>query len=116
MVKLIPTAQYYPLRFHCARMLTSLSRRSRVFIPVLPLLLDVLTSFDFNLGHKRVSMKPLDLMCVLRASKLQQQENGFKDSVLEQLYATMLEYLSVEAHSVAFPDLVLPTVVQVRQT
>ncbi|KAF4531941.1 hypothetical protein B566_EDAN006633 [Ephemera danica] len=114
-VKVKPTAQYYPLRFHCARMLTLLSRRSRVFVPVLPLLLDVVVTFNVNKPSQKVSMKPLDLNCVLRASKVQQLENGYKDSVIEQIYCCLLEYLSVESSSIAFPDLVLPLVVQLRQ-
>jgi nucleolar complex protein 2 len=112
-VKVKPTAQYYPLRFHCVRMLTVLSRRSKVFVTVLPLLLDVLVAFDVNKGNQRISMKPLDINCVLRVSKGQQLENGYKDAVVETVYCCLLDYLSVESSSVGFPDLVLPLVVQV---
>lgn len=59
-------------------------------------------------------MKPLDFTCILRLSKTQLQENGFKDAVIEGIYCLLLEYLSNESHSVAFPDLALPLVVQLR--
>lgn len=53
-IKLSPTAQYYPLRFHCVRLLVSLSKNTGVFIPVLPFLLEVLNSYDFNKKHSKV--------------------------------------------------------------
>lgn len=42
-VKLVPTVRYFPLRFHCVRALIELSREANVFIPILPLLLEVRT-------------------------------------------------------------------------
>lgn len=40
-IKLLPTAQYFPLRFHCLQILVDLSRDTNIFIPILPLLLEV---------------------------------------------------------------------------
>lgn len=45
--------------------------------------------------------------CLLRLSKSQLQENGFKDMVIEMIYGQLLEYLSNNSNSVAFPDLSL---------
>ena len=53
-IKLVSTAQYYPLRFHCVRLLVKLSKNSRIFIPILPFLLEVLASYDFNKKHSKV--------------------------------------------------------------
>lgn len=40
-ITLIPTAQFYPLRFHCCQMLINISKDTGVFIPILPYLLEV---------------------------------------------------------------------------
>lgn len=40
-IKVIPTPQYYPLRFHCLQMLIDISKETDTFIPILPFLLEV---------------------------------------------------------------------------
>ena len=112
-LKLVPTTQYYPLRFHVVQILMDLSRDTSVFIPILPFILEVLTSYDFNKKHQKVSMKPLQFMCLLRASKSQMMENGFKDAIIESVYGLLLEYLASYSHSISYPDLSLLCVIQV---
>ncbi|XP_025831590.1 nucleolar complex protein 2 homolog [Agrilus planipennis] len=60
-------------------------------------------------------MKPLQFTCILRLSKSQMQENGFKDTLIESIYAQLLEYLSCQSHSIAFPDLSLFCVMQIKK-
>lgn len=59
-------------------------------------------------------MKPLDFSCVLRLGKSQLAENGFKDSVIDNVYSLLLEYLANESHRIGFPDLVVLAVMQVK--
>lgn len=40
-------------------------------------------------------------------------ESGFKDGVVDQVYDGIINYLSVEAASIGFPELVVPAVLQV---
>ncbi|CAD7089478.1 unnamed protein product [Hermetia illucens] len=114
-VKLIPTAQYFPLRFHCIQALISLQKRSNTFIPILPFILEVLNSNEFNKKHTIVSMKPMSFACVIRLNKPQLAENGFRDEVVEQVCGLMLEYLAHESCSLAYPDLVVPCVLALKQ-
>lgn len=40
-IKLVPTAQYYPLRFQVVQVLIDFVRETNVFVPILPFLLEV---------------------------------------------------------------------------
>ncbi|XP_020812496.1 nucleolar complex protein 2 homolog [Drosophila serrata] len=113
-IRLIPTAQYFPLRFHCLQTLISLSKETNTYVPVLPLIVEVLKSNTFNRKHTAVSMKPLQFTCVLRLNKAQLAENGFRDEVIEQVCGLLLEYLAHESTSLAFSDLVVPTVMALK--
>lgn len=64
----------------------------------------MITKFDINKKHKKASMKPLDFSCILRLSKSQMCENGFKDAVVDRLYALLLEYTASISHTISFPD------------
>ncbi|XP_055904428.1 nucleolar complex protein 2 homolog [Eupeodes corollae] len=114
-IKLIPTAQYFPLRFHCINSLISLAKQTDTFIPVLPFILEVLNSTTFNKKHSSVSMKPMQFTCILRLNKSQMAENGFRDEVVENVCGLLLDYLAHESATLAFPDLVVPTVVALKQ-
>lgn len=59
-------------------------------------------------------MKPLHFNCLLRLSKSQLQENGFKDMVIEMIYGQLLEYLTTQSHKIGFPELSLMCTVQVK--
>ncbi|XP_064476423.1 nucleolar complex protein 2 homolog [Ornithodoros turicata] len=113
-IQLIPAAKYIPLRLHLTRGLLQLTTCTRTFIPVMPHLLEVLTIVNFDRKHTAVSMRPMDLRCMLRASESQMKENGFRDAVVENFYDLTLEYVAGYSNSVAFPELVLPAVVRLK--
>uniref|UniRef100_A0A182VT83 Uncharacterized protein n=1 Tax=Anopheles minimus TaxID=112268 RepID=A0A182VT83_9DIPT len=114
-IKLIPSAQYFPLRFHCCRILIQLNAKTNIYIPVLPFLVEVLRSHSFNEHHKKLSMRPVNLTCLLRFSPANIQENAFKDAVIDQIYELVLEFAANESASVGFPEIILPIVLQLRQ-
>ncbi|VVC36265.1 Armadillo-type fold,Armadillo-like helical,Nucleolar complex protein 2 [Cinara cedri] len=113
--KLISTVQYLPLRFHCISMLTKISKETGKFIPILPHILEVLSIVDFQKKHSKTSMRPMDFTCILRLSKSQLQENVFKDAVIESVHGTLMEYLVIEAHTISFPDLVVPFIIKMKE-
>lgn len=45
-IKLVPTAQYYPLRFHILDILINFSKETGVFVPILPFILEVSDDFQ----------------------------------------------------------------------
>lgn len=113
-IKLIPTAQFFPLRFHCIRSLIQLSRETRTFIPVLPFILEVLKSNTFNQRHSKVSMKPLTFSCILRLSQNQLLENGLRDEVMENIVGCILEYMAQESNTIGYPDVSVPAILQLK--
>lgn len=114
-LKLLPIPQYFPLRFHIIAILIGISKATDIFIPVMPFILEILTSFDFNKKHTKVSMKPMDFTCLLRLSKSQMQENSFKDAVIESIYALLLDYLTIQSNKIAFPDLSIYCSIQLKK-
>lgn len=60
-------------------------------------------------------MKPLDLSCVLRVSQSQMGESGYRDAIVDLLYDNILETLQSQSHLTAFPEIVLPLILQLKQ-
>jgi len=114
-VKLIPSAQYFPLRFHCIRSLNMLSESTGVFIPVLPFLIEVLESPEMRRKPKAAGAKAFTFACILKLSKPQIHDKAFQDGVVDQLYELFIEYMNIHSHSLGFPELVLPAVLQLKK-
>lgn len=113
-IKLIPNAQYFPLRFHCVQILIELSTKTDTFIPILPFVVETLNSQTFMKPHKKVSMRPLNFGLVLRLQKSQLEERGFRDAVVDNVYGAIIEILANESSNLAYPDLIIPCVVALR--
>ena len=102
-VKLVPTRQFIPLRFHIARILTELQAKTGAFIPILPLALQVLSLTDFSgKAAAKFSVRPLNLQCCLKADPA---ETGYHKAVADAIYDTILGVCQVLGSDIAFPEL-----------
>jgi nucleolar complex protein 2 len=113
-IRLNYTSKHYPLRFHLAKLLNQLSLSTGKFIPILPYYLDILNGQNFGKKSTKLTMKPMDLSCVLRLSKSQLAENGFRDATIEHVYCGLMEVLASNSHKICFPELAVPASAQIR--
>jgi len=112
--RLVPTPKYYPLRFHCAKILREISASTATFIPILPIYLEVLNNFNFGKKSRKASMKPLDFSCILKLAKSQLDESGMKEATMEEVYSGLLSYLADNSNRIGFPELVTPMQFQLK--
>ena len=113
-IRLNYSSKYYPLRFHLARLLVRLSDQTGKYIPILPYYLDILNTQNLGKKSSKLTMKPMDFSCVLRLSKIQLAENGFKDATVEQVYCGLLESLTSLSHKISFPEVAIPALAQIK--
>ncbi|KAG9508054.1 hypothetical protein J7337_001612 [Fusarium musae] len=114
-MRLIPTAIYFPFRFHLIRSLLRLSRATGTYIPLASPLLEVLTSAEMKKAPKAASLKPFDFATAYKAPKSYLRTRVFQDGVGEQFVELLGEYFFLWATSIAFPELALPVVIQLKR-
>lgn len=106
-IRLIPAARYFPLRFQCIKSLNELSKKTGVYIPIASLVLEVVESKEFQKKPKS-SEKPPEMTGVLKLSKTQLQTKGFQDVTIDMAFEALMEHYVNLANSIAFPELVFP--------
>ncbi|CAG8450512.1 16190_t:CDS:10 [Acaulospora colombiana] len=84
-IRLIPTAQYFPLQFHLRR------------------------------KPKPSTLKPLDFASIIKAPKSYLHTRVYQDGICEELVELLFEYYSCFCLSIAFPELVIPPIVQIKR-
>ncbi|XP_065060967.1 nucleolar complex protein 2 homolog isoform X1 [Rhopilema esculentum] len=114
-VRLIPTARYYPLRFHCLRSLNMLSKLTNTYIPVASYLVEILESSEFNKKSKPSTAKAPDISCALKLPKAQLHTKAFQDCVMENVTELLLEHFVNHSTSIAFPELIFPICLRMKR-
>jgi len=114
-MRLIPTAQYFPLRFQMTRALLRISRATGTYIPLGAPLLEVLTSAEMRKAPKSSTLKPLEFNTAIRAPKSYLRSRIYQDGVGEQVAELLSEFFVLWSKHIAFPELSVPVVVALKR-
>ncbi|CAG8529719.1 4399_t:CDS:10 [Ambispora gerdemannii] len=85
------------------------------FIPLAPYLFDILESPELRQKPKPSTLKPLDFSLHLKAPKCYLHTRAYQDGICEEIIDVLLEYYACFCLSVAFPELVVPAIVQIKR-
>lgn len=114
-MRLIPTALYFPLRFHLVRSLLRTSRATGSFIPLASPLLEVLNSAEMKKPPKASTLKAFDFTVSYKCPKSYLRTRVYQDGVGDQVLELLGEYFLLWATSIAFPELSLPVIIQLKR-
>jgi nucleolar complex protein 2 len=114
-IRLIPTAEYFPLRFQLLRSLLRLSRATKTYIPIAPMLYEVLSSTEMKRSAKPATVKALDFAVSIRVGKAMLRTRVYQDGLGEQVVELFCEFFALWCKSVSFPELALPVIVMLKR-
>ncbi|KAJ8655706.1 hypothetical protein O0I10_008591 [Lichtheimia ornata] len=114
-IQLVPTAQYFPARFHIIRSMITLGRSTKVYIPLAPYLMQLLESRELTAVAKPSTLKPIMWDIHLRAPKQYLHGRVYQDGIIEQLCECISEYYKSYAYHISFPEMVIPGIVAIKR-
>jgi nucleolar complex protein 2 len=114
-IRLIPTPQYFPLRFYLIRSLLEISHSADVYIPVLPSLMEVLQASLIAKLTKPADLEEIDFESTIRVSKVYLTTKEYQDGVCGEFVDIVAEFFSQNAKSIAFPELSIPVVLAFKR-
>ena len=114
-MRLIPTSQYFPLRFQLMHSLLRLSRATTTYIPLGPAIYEVLQSNEMRKPPKQSTLRPLDFTINIRAPKQYLKTRVYQDGLGEQVSELLSEFLVLWCKNIAFPELALPLTVMIKR-
>lgn len=113
--RLIPTSRYFPLRFHIVQSLLRLMQRTGTYIPLAPILLEMLESSEFTRKSKPSTLVTLDFQTLIRVPKTYLRTKVYADQIVEETIYYLLEFLNLFAKNIAFPELVVPIIMTLKR-
>jgi nucleolar complex protein 2 len=114
-MRLIPTAQYFPLRFQLVRSLLRIAQATATYIPLAPALVEVLNTAEMKKPPKPSTLKALDFSTSIRATKAYLRTRIYQDGVGEQVAELLAEFFVLWNKNIAFPELALPVIVMLKR-
>ncbi|ODV80081.1 nucleolar complex associated [Suhomyces tanzawaensis NRRL Y-17324] len=116
-IRLIPTAQFFPLRFYLIKSLLRMSKTTGVYIPVFPLLSEILTSTIFTkpIASKKSNLQEFDFEHNIKVSAGYLNTRTYQQGLEEHFVELTAEFFNIYAKSIAFPELATPSILILRR-
>ena len=115
-IRLIPTAQFFPLRFYLIKSLIRLQQGSGVYIPIFPLLSEILTSTAITKPpRKGVKLEAIDFENNIKVNQAYLGTKTYQDGLCEQFIELSSEFFVMYTKSIAFPELATPAILLLRR-
>ncbi|OLL27120.1 putative NOC2 family protein [Neolecta irregularis DAH-3] len=114
-IRLRPTPQFFPLQFHLIRLLLRISKATGTYIPLTPHLFEIINSSEIRKKAKPSTQKPLDFEIAVRAPNAYLCGRVYQDGLVDQVIELFGEFYYLLSKSIAFPELVIPTIVQLKR-
>ncbi|CAI4036500.1 hypothetical protein SMKI_15G3470 [Saccharomyces mikatae IFO 1815] len=115
-IRLIPTPQFFPLRFYLIKSLIRLSQNSGVFIPIYPLLSEILTSTAFTKAPKKSpNLAAFDFEHNIKCTQAYLNTKVYQEGLSEQFVDLLGDYFALYCKNIAFPELVTPVIISLRR-
>ncbi|CDO95256.1 unnamed protein product [Kluyveromyces dobzhanskii CBS 2104] len=114
-IRLIPTAQFFPLRFYLIRSLIRLSQNTGVFIPIYPLLSEILSSTAFTKKPRKSTLPVFDFDHNIKCTQAYLGTRIYQDGLAEQFVDLLGEYFVLYSKNVSFPELTTLAVISLRR-
>jgi len=112
---LVPTARFFPLRFHCIRALLEVNEKTKTYIPLAPYLFEVLNSSEIQQKAKASTLKAFDFRFNIKANKSYLHTRIYQDGLAEETLSLLLCFYAQSSNSIAFPELVIPAQIQLKR-
>ncbi|KAJ2703585.1 Nucleolar Complex 2 protein [Coemansia sp. IMI 203386] len=115
-VRLVPTAKFFPLRIHCLEQLVRLSSATGVYIPILPMIIEMLESPEF-LSRRPIksTLKRPQFEALLKAPGQYDHTRVYLEVVLEHAFDLLADAFASQSVRIAFPEWSVPAVLQVKR-
>lgn len=114
-IRLIPTAQFYPLRFYLIRSLLRISQSTGVYIPIFPLISEILSSKAIKKASKKSQLVAFDFEHLIKANQAYLGTRTYQDGLCEQFIDLTGDFFALYSKNIAFPELVTPAVISLRR-
>ncbi|KAK4530453.1 hypothetical protein CCYA_CCYA04G1310 [Cyanidiococcus yangmingshanensis] len=98
-------------RFACIRALLRLARETRLYLPLVPSLLEMLDFADLQRKpseHAERKNAAIDWQRLLRIQEETLRTAAFREAVIDEVLYLLLEWLALYARDAAFPELAFP--------